>query len=152
MKAGRLPTQRPRRQVCAFQLPCLCICSSSKKPAGEHNHSLWESLHLISSEIWPMLVHARSQEAWWGLLRKEERMNGNRTTWPHLAQASRVSLQKPQFPQPSTGSRSFLANSFRSSVYLWRTDTTDVRFITDACSSYHLKWSFLATKKEIPAE
>ena len=61
MKAGRLPTQRPRRQVCAFQLPCLCICSSSKKPAGEHNHSLWESLHLISSEIWPMLVHARSQ-------------------------------------------------------------------------------------------
>ena len=75
-------------------------------------------------------------------------MNGNRTTWPHLAQASRVSLQKPQFPQPSTGSRSFLANSLRSSVYLCRTDFTDVRFITDACSSNHLKCSFLATKKK----
>ena len=42
-------------------------------------------------------------------------------TWQHLAQASRVSLQYPQFPHPSTGSRSFEANSLRSSVYLFQT-------------------------------
>ena len=38
-------------------------------------------------------------------------------TWLHLAQGSSESLQKPQFPQPSSGSRSLAENSARSSVW-----------------------------------
>ena len=41
-----------------------------------------------------------------------------RQTWLHLAQGSSPSLQKPQLPHPSTGSRSLPANSTLSSACL----------------------------------
>ena len=97
----RKPTQKLHRQACASQLPCLYICSSNMTPAEEGGvvSNVMRETHQVSFNF---SITPTSSD-----------------TWQHLAQVSRVSLQKPQFPHPSTGSRSFEANSLRSSVYLF---------------------------------